>query len=58
MTDFLTDSLFRAARAALFGEPDPWRRRDPPRPFVDPFKQGPARTFMGWPNLTYKDPLP
>ena len=37
---------------------DPFRRRTPPPPITNPFRQGPARTFMGWPNLTYKDPLP
>ena len=58
MSDFLFAPLARAARDALFGEPDPWRRRDPPRPIVDPTRQGPARTFQGWPNLTYKDPFP
>jgi hypothetical protein len=25
---------------------------------TDPFKQGPTMPFRGWPNLTYKDPLP
>lgn len=56
--DVLFGPLARAARDALFGPPDPWRRRDPPSPVADPFRQGPARTFMGWPNLTYKDPFP
>jgi hypothetical protein len=58
MTDLLFAPVLRAARDALFGPPDPWRRRAPPSPLAEPFRQGPTMPFRGWPNLTYKDPLP
>jgi hypothetical protein len=58
VTDLLFAPVLRAARDALFGRPDPWRRRTPPSPLAEPFRQGPTMPFRGWPNLTYKDPLP
>ena len=48
--DVLFGPLARAARDALFGEPDPWRRREPPQPVNNPFRQGPTMPFSGWPH--------
>ena len=50
MSDFFFAPLARAARDALFGEPDPWRRRDPRPPVYDPFRQGPTMPFSEWPH--------
>lgn len=56
MTDLLLAPVLRAARDALFGGPDPWRRRAPPSPVAELFRQGPTMPFRGWPNLTRKAP--
>lgn len=48
--DVLFGPLARAARDALFGEPDPWRRREPRPPVYDTFRQGPTMPFSEWPH--------
>ncbi len=46
--------LLREIFPAIFGQSKP--RREPIKLPDDRGYGGPAKTFSGWPNLTYKDP--
>ena len=51
---FPGDVLIGPILRAIFGQPKP--RREPIKLPDDRGYGGPAKTFSGWPNLTYKDP--